>query len=469
MSNASAPPDDQRLLRRLSARFVGELVGSTHPFYDRHRAVWNGSIDRRPALIARCAGVPDVIGAIRAARETGVELAVRSGGHSFPGLSVVDDGIVLDLSLMKDIRVDPEARTARVQAGVLLGEMDQATQAFGMAVPTGAVTHTGVAGLTLGGGIGWLMRKHGLAIDQLRSVELVTADGDVVQASHERHPELFWGIRGGGGNFGVVTEFEFDLKEVGPTVVSGLVLWPLKDAQGVCAFYRDWAGAAPDDLTTALVLRKAPAIDLVPEHLHGRPVIGVLGCWTGPLEQGEAYWQPLRRFGRPVLDLVARRPFVEHQSMLDPGYPHGGWVYMKACDVAELNDEIIDLSIRHASRISSPRSSVIAWQLGGAVSRVDHDATAFGGRDAGFIFNISGITGSPAGFDREREWVRDCWEALLPHQSSVYVNFLMDADADRIRDAYGPERFERLSALKAAYDPDNVFHLNQNIPPALTK
>lgn len=465
MSNTSAPPVDQRLLGQLSDRFRGELVSPGHSSYDRHRAVWNGSIDRRPALIARCAGVSDVISTIRAARETGKELAIRSGGHSFPGLSVVDGGVVLDLSLMKEIRVDPEIRTARVQAGVLLGEMDQATQALGMAVPTGAVTHTGVAGLTLGGGIGWLMRKHGLAIDQLRSVELVTADGELVRASSERRPELFWGVRGGGGNFGVVTEFEFNLNEVGPTVVSGLVLWHLEDAHEVAAFYRDWAGAAPDDLTTAFVLRKAPAIDLVPEELHGRPVVGVLGCWAGPLEQGEAYWQPLRRFGSPVLDLVDRRPFVEHQSMLDDGFPHGVWVYMKAADVAELNDEIIDLSIEHASRITSLRSSVMAWQLGGAVSRVDHDATAFGGRDAGFIFNISGITETAAGFHREREWVRDYWQALLPHQSSVYVNFLMDADTDRIRDAYGPEHFKRLSALKTAYDPDNVFHLNQNIPP----
>lgn len=236
---------------------------------------------------------------------------------------------MFDLSLLKRIHLDPEARTARVQAGVLLGEMDQATRAVGMAVPTGAVTHTGVAGLTLGGGIGWLMRKHGLAIDQLRSAELVTADGDVLRVSHDRHPELFWGVRGGGGNFGVVTELEFDLNEVGPTVVSGLVLWPLEDAREVSAFYRDWAGGAPDELTTALVWRKAPAIELVLERLHGQPVVGVPGCWAGPLEQGEAYWEPLRQFGSPVLDLVQRRPFVEHQAMLDAGYPYGVWVYME--------------------------------------------------------------------------------------------------------------------------------------------
>jgi FAD/FMN-containing dehydrogenase len=427
--------------------------------------VWNGSIDRRPVLIARCADVADVISTIRTARETELELAVRSGGHSFPGLSVVDDGVLLDMSLMKEIQVAPAAGTARVQAGVLLGQMDRATQAFGMAVPTGAVTHTGVAGLTLGGGIGWLMRKHGLSIDQLRAVDLVTADGVQVHASPQHDPELFWGIRGGGGNFGVVTAFEFNLNEVGPTVVSGLVLWPLEDARDVAAFYRDWAAAAPDELTTALVLRKAPAIGLVPERLHGQPVVGVIGCWAGPLERGEVNWEPLRQFGRPVLDLVARRPFTEQQSMLDDGFPHGVWVYMKACDIAELGDDIIDLSIEHAARMSSPRSSVIAWQLGGAVARVPPDASAFAGRDAGFIFNISGITENGAGFDQERNWVRDYWQALLPHQSSVYVNFLMDADTNRIRDAYGSDRFDRLAALKTVYDPDNLFHLNQNIPP----
>lgn len=465
MPTPPAPSSSRRLLQHLSGDFSGELITADHPSYDRHRAVWNGSIDRRPAVIARCTDVADVISTIRTARDTGLELAVRSGGHSFPGLSVVDDGVVLDLSLMKDVRVDPATRTARVQAGVLLGEMDAATQAVGMAVPTGAVTHTGVAGLTLGGGIGWLMRKHGLAIDQLRSIDLVTADGEQVHASPRHNPELFWGVRGGGGNFGVVTQFEFNLNEVGPTVVSGLVLWPLADARDVAAFYRDWAGAAPDELTTALVLRKAPAIDLVPAGLHGQPVVGVIGCWAGPLEQGEACWEQLRRFGRPVLDLVARRPFVQQQSMLDDGFPHGVWVYMKACDVTELDNDVIDLSIEHAARISSPRSSVIAWQLGGAVARIDPDATAFGGRDAGFIFNISGITDDATGFEQERDWVRDYWRALLPHQSSVYVNFLMDADTDRIRDAYGPDRFNRLAALKTAYDPDNVFHLNQNIPP----
>ena len=455
-----------RRLRALAAGFRGEVVVPGSPTYEAQRAVWNGSIDRRPSAIARCAGVADVVDTIRCAREVDLELAVRSGGHSFPGLSVVDDGLVLDLSLMKGVSVDPVARVARVQAGVLLGEMDRETQAFGFAVPTGAVTHTGVAGLTLGGGIGWLMRRHGLAIDQLLAADVVTADGRFLHATATDHPELFWGLRGGGGNFGVVTEFTFGLQEVGPAVVSGLVCWSLDDAPVVARAYRDWAGSAPDELTSALVMRRVPPVSPFPVALHGRPMVAVMGCWSGRLDRGERYWAAMRGLGRPIADLTERRLYVDHQALLDEGYPHGVWVYMKACDVPALHDDVIDLSIAHCREIASPRSSVIAWQLGGAVARVDHDATAFAGRDAGHIINISGITEGHAGFEAEREWVRRYWRDLVPHQTSVYVNFLNDADTDRIRDAYGEARFDRLAALKATYDPDNVFHLNQNVPPA---
>jgi FAD/FMN-containing dehydrogenase len=450
---------------RLADGFRGEIVGRDHPDYAEARAVWNGSIDRHPAVVARCAGPDDVAAAIRFARASELELAVRSGGHSFPGLSVVDDGLVLDLSLMKDVAVDPGRHVARVEAGVLLGEMDRATQAHGLAVPTGAVTHTGVAGLTLGGGIGWLMRRHGLAIDQLRSVDLVTADGRTMTVSDERAPELFWGLRGGGGNFGVATAFEFELHPVGPEILSAMVLWHLDDAEEVGRAYRDWCADAPRDVTTALVLRRAPAVDLVPEHAHGLPVVGVLACWAGDLDEGERFLEPLRRLGTPVVDLTARGPYLDHQSMLDASYPHGRWVYLKACDVAVLSDDVLDVLIGHAARIASPLSGMIAWQLGGAVADPDADATAFGSRDAGFIVNVTGMTEGPDGFAEERVWTRACWEDLLPYQTSVYVNFLMDADTDRVRAAYGAERFDRLRALKTAYDPDNVFHLNQNIPP----
>jgi FAD/FMN-containing dehydrogenase len=443
----------------------GELVGPGDPSYDKHRKVWNGSIDRRPALIARCAGVSDVIAAIRFARRTGVEVAVRGGGHSFPGLSVCDGGLVLDLSLMKGIRVDPQTRTARAQAGVLLGELDRETQAFGLAVPAGIVTHTGLAGLTLGGGIGWLMRKHGLTIDQLLSVDVLTAEGELVKASEDENSDLFWGIRGGGGNFGIVTEFEFRLNPVGPIVMAGPIFWPIEDSPRVLRFYREWIQDAPDDLMTIVVHRKAPPLPFVPNELHGKPVVSVVCCYAGSVEDGAKVVQPLKSFGSPVLDLCEPKPFLDHQAMFDPSFPHHWWYYFRACDVGELTDEVIDITVDHAARIRSPLTAFPIWQMGGAVGAVGEDETAFHGRGVGHTFNISGMTETGDGFDEEREWVRDFWTALEPHHTSVYVNFLMDEGEGRVREAYGAAKYERLRGLKRKYDPHNFFRLNQNIAP----
>jgi FAD/FMN-containing dehydrogenase len=456
---------DDTAFARLEGSFRGELVRPGDPSYDLHRKVWNGSIDRRPALIARCVGVPDVIAALAFARRAGLVVAVRSGGHSFPGLSVCDGGVVIDLGSMKQIRVDPDAGTVRVQAGVTLGELDRATQAFGLAVPTGSVTHTGLAGLTLGGGFGWLMRKHGLTIDQLLSVEIVTADGKVSHASEAAYPDLFWGVRGGGGNFGIVTEFEYRLHAVGPTVLSGLLLWPMDEGPQVARFYRDWASSAPDELTTALLLRRAPAVDLVPQALHGQPVVGVVCCWAGPLDRGERILEPMRRFGSSALDLTAPRAFVDHQALLDPSFPPGIWVHSKATDVRALSDDVLSILLEHAARVTSPRSAIIAWQLGGAVALVGQLETPFGGRSSGYLVDIVGVTDSEEGFNKERDWARDCWSALAPHHAGVYVNWLMEEGERRVREAYG-ERYQRLQVLKRRYDPENVFRLNQNIRPA---
>src|SRR3954465_9168085 len=313
---------DEAALAELEGTFRGHVVPATHSSYDEHRKIWNGSIDRHPAVIARCAGVADVISAVKFGRKTGLPVAVRSGGHSFPGLSVADDALMIDLSPMKGVRVDPEARTARVQAGVLLGELDRETQAFGLAVPSGIVTHTGVAGLTLGGGIGWIMRKHGLTVDQLVSVDLVTADGEVVKASTSENADLFWGVRGGGGNFGIVTEFEFRLNPVGPTVVAGPVFWAMEDSPPVLRFYRDWIADAPDELMTMVIHRKAPPVDFVPQELHGKLVVAVACCYAGAVEEGERVLRPLKEFGSPVLDLCRPKPFLEHQAMFDASYPH---------------------------------------------------------------------------------------------------------------------------------------------------
>jgi hypothetical protein len=456
---------DQAAIDELAAGFRGEVVRPPDPSYEEHRHVWNASIDRYPALIARCAGVADVIAAVRFGHRTGLRVAVRSGGHSFPGQSVVDDGLVIDLSLMRGTRVDPEGHTARAQAGVLLGELDRETQQFGMAVPAGIVTHTGLAGLTLGGGIGWLMRKYGLTIDQLLSVDMVTADGQFVKASAEENADLFWGVRGAGSNFGIVTEFEFRLNPVGPIVLAGPIAWMVEDSPEVLRFYREWITDVPDEMTSVVVHRKAPPMPFIPTDLHGKRVVMVICCYAGSVEDGEKVVAPLKAFGSPVLDLCVPKPFVAHQAMFDAGFPRGWWYYFRSCDVASLGDEVIDITAEHALRIESPLTAFPIFQLGGAIARVGEDETAYSGRNAGHTFNINATTATAEGFDRERNWSRTFWDALSPYHQSVYVNFLMDEGEERIRQAYGAEKYERLKALKKRYDPDNFFSLNQNIPP----
>jgi len=456
---------DEAAVAELAAGMRGEVIRPDHPQYDEHRAIWNGSIDRRPSAIARCAGVSDVMSAVGFASRSGVLTAVRSGEHSFPGHSACDDGLIIDLGLLKGIRVDPEARIARVQAGVLLGELDHETQAFGLAVPAGIVTHTGVAGLTLGGGIGWIMRKYGLTIDQLRSVDVVTADGEFVKASEDSNADLFWGVRGGGGNFGIVTEFEFNLNPLGPTVLAGPIFWPMKDAPEVLRFYRDWIADAPDDLMTLVVCRLAPNLPVVPPDLVGKPVVAVAVCYAGDIEDGERCVAPLKGFGSPVLDLCAPKPFVAHQAMFDPAFRRGCWYYIRACDVAGLTDEVIDITVDYCTRINSPITSIALWQRGGETARVGEDETAFGGRDAAFTFNINGNTETADGFEEQRAWARGFWTALEPHHQGAYVNFMHDEGEDAIRKTYGAAKYDRLKALKKKYDPENLFRLNQNIRP----
>lgn len=458
-------PLDDAAADQLRAVFRGEVVTPADAGYDQHRRVWNGSIDRRPGLIARCAGVADVRSAVRFARERDLLVAVRSGGHSFPGLSVCDGGMVLDLGLMKGVRVDPRRRRVRAQAGVLLGELDQETQAFGCAVPAGIVTHTGLAGLTLGGGIGWIMRKYGLTIDCLTSVDVVTADGEFVTAGHDENAELFWGVRGGGGNFGVVTEFEFEMHGLGPQVVAGPVFWPAEQTREVMHFYRDWVADCPDELMTIVVQRQAPDLPIIPRQLVGRLILGVVACWCGDVAEGERVVAPLKRFGSPVLDLCGPKPYLAHQKMFDPSFRHGQWYYVRSCDVAALTDDVIDVMAEFGRQITSPVTSIALWQMGGAVARVDDDATAFNGRHSGFTFNINGNSRTADGFDEQRRWARSYWDGLRPHHTGVYVNFLMEEGEERVRQAYGPDKFARLKALKRRYDPTNLFRLNQNISP----
>jgi FAD/FMN-containing dehydrogenase len=449
----------------LATGFRGEVVRPQDSSYEQHRKIWNASIDRRPDLIARCAGVADVISAVKVARKAGLTVAVRSGGHSFPGHSTCDGGMILDMSLMKGVRADPETRTVRAQAGVLLGELDRETQAFGMAVPAGIVTHTGMAGLTLGGGIGWLMRKYGLTIDQLLSVDVVTAQGDFVKANPKENADLFWGVRGGGGNFGIVTEFEFRLNPVGPTVLAGPIFWPMEKSAEVLRFYRDWIAEAPDELTTIVVHRIAPSLPYIPQELQGKRVVAVICCYCGDLKEGERVLRPMKAFGSPVLDLCLPKPFVTHQATFDASFPPGWWYYFRSCDLMELSDPVIDIVAERAMGFKSALTAFPIFQLGGAVARVGEDETAYSGRNAGHTININATTATSEGFDAERQWSRDFWTALQPYHAGVYANFLMEEGEDRIRESYGAAKYDRLKTLKRKYDPDNFFHLNQNIPP----
>ncbi len=451
--------------------FRGQLIAAGHADYDAARAVWNGAIDRRPRLIARCLGAADVAAAVRFARDRDLAIAIRGGGHNVAGTAVCDDGIVIDLSAMRGVRVDPAGRRAWVQGGALWGDVDRETQAHGLATTGGIVSHTGVAGLALGGGVGWLMRKHGLTIDNLLAADIVTADGELLRASADEHPDLFWALRGGGGNFGVVTAFEFRLHGVGPTVLAGPILWDAADAGEVLRFYRDFIREASDELGTVVRFGTAPPLPVIPEELHWRPVILVGACYAGLVEEAEAVLRPLRAFGRPLLDLIAPTPYVNHQSALDSTVLHGWNYYWKSTHLPELRDDLIDVIAEHAFACLSPRSYVAMFHLKGAVSRVADGATAFGNRRASHAITLDAVWRSGEDFgDRDTAWARGFFAALGRFREGVYVNFLAgDEHPDRVREAYGDSVYDRLVDVKSAYDPDNVFHHNQNIRPRKTE
>ncbi len=449
--------------------FRGRLITADHTDYDTARAVWNGAVDRRPRVIARCGGTADVAAAMRFARDHDLEIAVRGGGHNVAGTAACDDGIVIDLSAMRAVWVDPAGRTARVQGGALWGDVDHETQTHGLATTGGIVSHTGVAGLTLGGGIGFLMRKHGLAVDNLLAAEVVTAEGGIVRASADEHPDLFWALRGGGGNFGVVTSFRFALHPVGPTVMAGPVFWAADDTADVLRFYRDFTAAAPDELGTVVRLGTVPPLPVIPEDLHYRPAIAVACCYAGAVEDGERAVRALRRFGTPLVDLLAPTPYVAHQSGLDDSVPHGWHYYWKATNLAGLSDGAIDTIADHAYTAGSPRTYAAMFHMGGAVARVPDDATAYTGRDVERNIVIDAVWLPDESGERaaaETAWARGFLEALQPHRAGVYVNFLdSDDDSSRVREAYGDHTYRRLAEVKAKYDPDNAFHHNKNIHP----
>jgi FAD/FMN-containing dehydrogenase len=430
--------------------------------------IWNGMIDRRPALIISCAGVADVIAAVRFARRHDTVVAVRGGGHNVSGNAVCDGGLMIDLSPMRGVRVDPAARRVRAQPGVLLGELDHETQQSGLVVPAGIVSHTGLAGLTLGGGFGWLSRKFGLSVDHLLSVDVVTAEGELLHASAEENPDLFWGIRGGGGNFGVVTSFEFGLERLGPRVLAGFVYYPAEEAHDVLHRYRAFAADAPEEVTTIVSLRWAPAAPFLPEHVHEKEVVAVGACYAGDPEEGEGKLAPLRQLGTPLADLLERKPFVVHQKTVDPTVPHFNRYYWKSHYLPPLTDGAIDTMIEYAWRAPSPLSYTIVFQLGGAVSRIGEMDTAYGTRDAAHTININSNWTDRAADPENGAWAREYFAAMEPFSTGgVYVNFLGDEGEERVRAAYGQRKYDRLIAVKNKYDPTNFFRMNQNIKPTV--
>ena len=458
---------DATLAGALAPELCGEVMGPGDGEYERARRVWNAMIDRRPAVIARCRGVADVIRAVGFAREHDLLIAVRGGGHSVAGNGVCDGGIVIDLSTMKGIHVDPRAPTARVQPGVTLGELDRETQVFGLATPTGLISVTGIAGLTLGGGLGWLSRPHGTTCDNLLAAEVVLPSGDVVTASEHDDADLLWALRGGGGNFGVVTSFEYRLHDVGPQVLGGAIFHRGDRASEVLRRYRDYVAEAPDELTVNAVLLKAADAPFLPADAHGTLVVALALCYAGDPAEGERLLRPLRELGDPLADVVGPMPYTAMQSMFDGGYPPGRHNYWKSSYFNELSDAAIDTALHWAERMTSPLSSFYFQPMGGAIRRPGPADAAFGHRDVGFDFNILSVWERPDESAEHVAWTRALWEAMQPHAApGVYVNNLGDEGPERVRSAYAPATYERLVELKDRYDPGNVLRMNHNIRPS---
>ncbi|MHB1005847.1 MAG: FAD-binding oxidoreductase [Chloroflexota bacterium] len=455
---------------RLAEGFKGQVIGPQDPEYDKARAVTNGSIDKRPALIVRPVGPADVIDAVNLARERKLPLAVKCGGHSVAGNGTVDGGILVDLSSLKGVRVDPKARTARANAGVLVGELDRETQLFGLATPSGRVTTTGIGGFTLGGGYGWLSPKFGLACDNLLSADVVTADGRLVTASETENPDLFWGIRGGSSNFGVVTSFEFRLYPVGPIVMGGLLLYPIEEAKDLIRGYRAYVESAPEELATALVILQAPPAPFVPEHLHGKPVLGIIPMYIGDADEGTSVVAPLKQLGQPASDLVQPMPYTAFQALIDPLTPTGWHNYHRGMHMSGFPDRAVDVYVDLASEIaraSSPATQAIIFRHGGAVSRVPDDAMAAGHRDAVYMAHPIACWQDPAQTQMHVEWVRRFSDAMGPFTTGgVYLNFEPGEGEQKVRAGYGAGKYAKLVALKNKWDPDNLFRVNQNVRPS---
>ncbi|NIA01558.1 MAG: FAD-binding protein [Bacteroidia bacterium] len=464
LSGGEASIDDA-MVQALSESLQGDVVTPASSSYDEVREIWNAMIDRRPGIIVRCASAEDVVRAVNLARENDLLVTVRGAGHNIAGKAIADGALMIDLSGMKSVTVDAANKTVRAEPGVTLGELDAATQEHGLAVSAGINSTTGVAGLTLGGGFGWLSRTYGMTIDNLISADVVTANGDLVKASADSNPDLFWAIRGGGGNFGVVTSFEYQAQSVGPEILSGLIVHPASEARACLDFYRDFAAQAPDELTTWVVMRKAPPLPFLPEEVHGTDILIFAVMYSGDMESGERAVQALRDFGSPIADAIGPHPFVGWQAAFDPLLTPGLRNYWKSHNFPGLSDELLDMLVASAGNLPSPHTEIFIAQMGGAQSRVDPGATAYWHRDAAFVMNVHTRWEEAGDDDQCVAWARQLFNDAAPHATGgVYVNFMPDDEADRVGEAYGGN-YERLVDLKTEYDPTNMFRVNHNIQP----
>jgi len=456
---------DTAATKTFGATLRGSLITPGDPAYDETRQIWNAMIDRKPGLIARCATAGDVVSAVNFARTHGLVVAIRGGGHNIAGNAVCDGGLMIDLSPMKAVRVDVSARRATVEPGCTLGDFDAAAQAHALATPLGINSTTGVAGLTLGGGFGWLSRKHGMTIDNLISADVVTAEGKLVHASAKENPDLFWGLRGGGGNFGVVTSFEFQLHPVGPDVLSGLIAFPFDQAKSVLTQFARFTEKMPDDLNVWMVTRKAPPLPFLPAEVHGKEIVALALCYAGDPKEGEKLIEPLRSFGTPYGEHIGVQPYTAWQQAFDPLLTPGARNYWKSHNFAQLSEGALDAIIEYAGKLPSPQCEIFIGTIGGQTTRVAPDAMAYSSRDAKYVMNVHGRWETAAEDERCIAWARDFFARSKPFASGgAYVNFMTEDEAERIASAYGPA-YDRLVAIKTKYDPANLFHMNQNIKP----
>jgi FAD/FMN-containing dehydrogenase len=453
------------VLQSFTTGFRGVVLGREAPGYDETRKIWNAMIDRRPGLIARCTGTADVVHAVRFARAHKLLVSVRGGGHNIAGLAVCEGGLMIDLSLMRGVWVDSAGRSARAQGGCTLGDLDRETQLHGLAAVLGFVSQTGIAGLTVGGGFGYLTRRFGWTCDNVLSMEVVTADGRVLRAAADENEDLFWALRGGSGNFGIVTSFEYRVFPVGPEILGGAVAWPGESAAEVLEYVRSFAANAPRELTCVAALRIAPPAPWLPAAIHGKPIVVVFVCYSGTIEEGEKVLAPLRGLGKPVADIVTRRPYTQMQSLLDATQPKGRRYYWKSHYLSGITPKTVEVAIDHASRIPSPHSAILFFQLGGALNELAPDHSPAGNRDAAFIMNIASSWESAGDDDKNMRWTRECFEATRPFSTGgAYINFLTEEEGqDRILAAYGRPMLDKLAALKKKHDPDNLFRHTKSV------